>query len=318
MSSANQNSGLERIERLLDLVPYVATHQGIALDDLAKEFSISTSQLTEDLTTLWMCGLPGYTPLELMDLSFDTGFVSISNAETLARPRILDRDEVLALILGLETLLEDASLNHSDQTTIIANLISNLIAKLIGFIDSNVQRAVQAGTSALSKERGILQTAITNGGATEITYHSISRDEVTRRTIHPLEFIFANEQEYVSAFCDLTQSYRTFRLDRIMEATFVEGGAWIFPKSDSTLGAGKFSMTLKIQSRFRDVVECFNLDGDVRATIAPEYVEVESFSSDWATREIMRFGGQVGLVSPQELRTYLRDRARRALQAYQT
>ena len=314
MSSANENSGLERIERLLDLVPYVATHQGIALDDLAKEFSISTSQLTEDLTTLWMCGLPGYTPLELMDLSFDTGFVSISNAETLARPRILDRDEVLALILGLETLLEDATRNHSDQTTIIANLV----AKLIGFIDSNVQRTVQAGTSALSNERGILQTAITNGGAVEITYHSISRDEVTRRIIHPLEFIFANEHEYVSAFCDLTERYRTFRLDRIMEATSVEGGAWILPKSDSTLSAGKFSMTLKVQSRFRDVVERFNLDVEVRATIAPEFVEVESFSSDWATREIMGFGGQVGLVSPQELRTCLRDRALRALQGYQT
>lgn len=313
MSSANQNAGLERIERLLDLVPYVVTHQGIALEELAKEFSISTSQLTEDLTTLWMCGLPGYTPLELMDLSFDTGFVSISNAETLARPRILDRDEVLALILGLETLQEDATRNHPDQTAIIANLV----AKLIGFIDSDVKRAVQVGTSALSNERGILQTAIATGGAVEITYHSISRDEVTKRVIHPLEFIFANEHEYVSAFCDLTQGYRTFRLDRIVEATSVEGGAGFMPKSDSPSGDEKISMTLKVQSRFRDVVERFNLDGEVRASVAPDLVEVESFSEDWATREIMGFGGQVGLISPQELRASLRDRALRALKGYQ-
>ena len=112
MSRSTQNSGLERTERLLDLVPYLATHQGIPLEELAREFSISPSQLTEDLTTLWMCGLPGYTALELMDLSFDNGFVSISNAETLANPRVLNRDEVLALILGLESLQVDAKPNH--------------------------------------------------------------------------------------------------------------------------------------------------------------------------------------------------------------
>ncbi len=311
MSNANQSSGLEKIERLLDLVPYVATHQGIALEELAKEFSISTSQLTEDLTTLWMCGLPGYTPLELMDLSFDNGFVSISNAETLARPRILDRDEVLALILGLETLQEDASRNHGEQV----ETISKLVAKLIGLIDSNVERTVQAGTSALSNERGILQKAIANGGAAEITYHSISRDEVTKRVIHPTEFIFANEHEYVSAFCDLTQSYRTFRLDRIMQVGSIVSGDTILPKSDSTSSDEKIPMTLKVHSRFRDVVERFNVDGGL--LIAPEFVEVESFSADWATREIMGFGGQVGLVSPQELRTSLRDRALRALKGYQ-
>ncbi len=314
MSNANQSAGLERIERLLDLVPYVATHQGIALEELAREFSISTSQLTEDLTTLWMCGLPGYTPLELMDLSFDTGFVSISNAETLAKPRILDRDEVLALILGLETLQEDAARNHPEQTEVIANLV----AKLIGFIDSSVKRAVQAGTSALSNQRGILQKAITNGGAVEITYHTVSRDEMTTRVIHPLECLFANDHEYVSAFCDLTQGYRTFRLDRIVQATPIEGRTSYVPQSESPSAEESISMTLKVQSRFRDVVERFNLLGQARTTPIPEFVEVESFSADWATREIMGFGGQVDLISPQELRDSLRERALRALKGYQT
>jgi proteasome accessory factor C len=94
------NPALDRTARLLDLVPYLATHQGISIEDLSKEFSITKSELIDDLTTLWMCGLPGYTALELMDLSFESGFVTISNAETLARPRVLDRNEILALILG--------------------------------------------------------------------------------------------------------------------------------------------------------------------------------------------------------------------------
>lgn len=313
MSNSIQNAGLERIERLLDLVPYVATHQGISLEELASEFSISTSQLTEDLTTLWMCGLPGYTPLELMDLSFDTGFVSISNAETLAKPRILDRDEVLALILGLEALQEDATRSQSEQIETIARLIS----KLISFIDSNVNRTVQAGTSTLSNERGLLQKAISQRGVVEITYHSISRDEVSTRVIHPLEFTFSNENEYVLAFCDLTQSYRTFRLDRIMEARDTGEEVLPSPASGSSNADEKIAMTINVQSRIRDVVERFGLDSAVTAQIFPGEVKIESFSADWALREIMGFGGEVGLVSPQEIRKLLQERALQALKGYQ-
>lgn len=313
MSSLIQNSGLDRIERMLDLVPYVATHQGISLQELANEFSISTSQLTEDLTTLWMCGLPGYTPLELMDLSFDTGFVSISNAETLAKPRVLDRDEVLALILGLETLQEDATRDQSEQLETIAHLV----AKLIGFIDSSVKHTVQAGTSTLSTERGLLQKAMAQRGAVEITYHSISRDEVSTRVIHPLEFTFSNENEYVLAFCDLTQSYRTFRLDRIVEARATGGDVPPSPFSKSSNADEKIAMTIKVQSRIRDVVERFNLDSAVTAQIFPDVVKIESFSADWALREIMGFGGEVGLISPQEIRKSLQERALQALKGYQ-
>ena len=83
----NFSAPLERTARLLDLVPYINTHQGIALKDLAAVFEVSHAQMVNDLTTLWMCGLPGYTPLELMDLDFESGYVNISNAPTLAKPR---------------------------------------------------------------------------------------------------------------------------------------------------------------------------------------------------------------------------------------
>ena len=72
---------LERTARLLDLVPYINSHQGIALKDLAAVFDVSNAQMINDLTTLWMCGLPGYTPLELMELDFESGYVNISTRQ---------------------------------------------------------------------------------------------------------------------------------------------------------------------------------------------------------------------------------------------
>lgn len=313
MSKAAQTSGLERTERLLDLVPYLATHQGISIEELALEFAITTAQLTEDLTTLWMCGLPGYTALELMDLSFDTGYVSISNADTLARPRVLNRDEVLALILGLQTLQEDVS---SEQIE-LEETIEQLVSKLIGFLDSSVKQKVQAGTPALSSERAVIERAIAERGALEISYHSISRDEVSRRLIHPLEFSTSHENDYVLAFCELTNSYRTFRLDRIVKAVRSEISTEIFPMATSSNEGEKFPITLNVGSRLRDVAERFNLDSSSDASNSSEELQVESFTADWAIRQIMSFGGEVGLKSPQELRKSLRERAKRALDAYQ-
>ena len=70
-----QSTPVEKAARLLDLVPFISTHQGIALNELAEEFNLSESELLSDLNTLWMCGLPGYTPLELIDLEFESGYV---------------------------------------------------------------------------------------------------------------------------------------------------------------------------------------------------------------------------------------------------
>jgi proteasome accessory factor C len=316
MSKAATSPGLERTERLLDLVPYLATHQGISLEDLAHEFSISTAQLTEDLTTLWMCGLPGYTALELMDLSFDTGFVSISNAETLARPRMLNRDEVLALILGLETLREEAEPDHNQLVATITQLIS----KLVEFLDANVQGSVQAGTSVLAEERGIIEEAIASRGAVEISYHSISRDEVSRRIIHPLEFSTVKENDYVLAYCELTMSYRTFRLDRVREALTVEFREEVATTISPNNQAECLQIKVKVDSRLRDLVERFNLEVNPAnqgwPERPPDRLEVEIFSSDWAVREIMSFGGDIELESPQDLRKSLQARARRSLDAY--
>lgn len=313
MSRLSPSSGLERTERLLDLVPYLATHQGIALEELAREFSVSTSQITEDLTTLWMCGLPGYTPLELMDISFDTGVVSISNADTLARPRVLNRDEVLALLLGLETLQGDANPDHEK----LAETISRLVSKLIALVDAGVQQKVQAGASALSTERARLERAIASRGAVKIAYHSISRDEVSHRVIHPLEFSATKGHDYVLAYCELTRSYRTFRLDRIIDVMSMTNPENPPPREASKRDDEKFTISLRIGSRLRDVVEGFNLDPTSIDVDPTKEIQVESFSADWALRQIMSLGGEVALEAPQELRNLLHERALRALKAYQ-
>lgn len=312
MIKRESNPALDRTARLLDLVPFLATHQGISVKDLAAEFSVSNSEMLEDLTTLWMCGLPGYTALELMDLSFETGYVTISNAETLAHPRMLDRNEVLTLILGLETMLEGQVLPKAP----LAIQIGALIEKLSQFLD--VSRSIQAGTSSSSLIRGALVKSISSRLPIEIDYHSLSRDDVSTRIIHPLEFtsLNENENEYIYAFCELSNGYRTFKVDRILRSAIPE--KVVSYESPENLDAIQplHRFIVAISSRERDVAERFNLSTEDFRVNSEREATVESFTPDWAIREIMSFGGEVSLKMPQFLRDSLRQRSLRALDGY--
>ena len=96
----------DHLPRLLALVPYLLAHPGARLADVAREFGVSEQRLRADLDLLWVCGLPGHGPGDLIDVSYEGERVTLSNAETIARPLRLTADEALALIVALRALAD--------------------------------------------------------------------------------------------------------------------------------------------------------------------------------------------------------------------
>ena len=104
----------DRLSRLLALVPYLVSRQGIPLAEAAAEFDISQAQLVKDLELLFVCGTPGHLPDDLIDVDWDDGNVFLSNADPIARPLRLDVDEALALLVGLRALTDVPGLHDRD------------------------------------------------------------------------------------------------------------------------------------------------------------------------------------------------------------
>jgi proteasome accessory factor C len=311
MAREENSVNLKRTSRLLNLVPYLLTHQGITLDDLSKEFAVSQSQLLEDLNTLWMCGLPGYTPLELMDLSFDSGFVTIWNAETLQQPRSLTRDEVLTLVLGLRYLLDDIGQKDVNLTFSLTGLISRLTESF----DTVPASKVRTGAAISAAVRGTINKAVANREVLMISYHSMARDEVTERKIHPLELRIDDEVEYLYAYCELSAGYRTFRLDRILSiaSTVSENESRL---ATDPVSERRFQVEITVSSRLRDAVERFRMPFTGTNVESVHTITVQGFSTDWIVREIMSFGGEVCLQSPKMERDLVRQRSVRTLAGY--
>ena len=299
----NFSAPLERTARLLDLVPYINTHQGIALKDLAAVFEVSNAQMVNDLTTLWMCGLPGYTPLELMDLDFESGYVNISNAPTLAKPRSVTFDEGVALILGLDLLRATIPTDRSD----LLEKIDSLSARLSSIINLNstfsVIAPINQGVSAAIDE------ALASRSSLEIEYHSMYRDEITQRTIFPIEIIQVEGQQYLSSYCYSATDFRQFKLDRIQKAIVSQESKTIPEDATNTQ---RINSRLKVLKPTREIAERFSRQ-DLKA--GSEF-DFQTYSQQWLERSILSSGDGLALLTPPEIRGSIAQMAQSMLDRY--
>jgi proteasome accessory factor C len=307
------SSPIAKTARLLDLVPYITTHQGISVEDLANEFSVSTGELLDDLNTLWMCGLPGYTPLELIDLSFDSGYVSIRNAEILQKVRLLTKEELVVIAIGLDFLKESISQDRIDLIGAITSL-QDKIKSLIGDI-------AQASPTVDSAHRAVILRAIKERKDLEIEYHSLIRDEVSARAITPLELGEDKGIEVLLAYCSKAAGFRTFRLDNVRQAKLLGSSRVIaVAKSDDE---DLFRAKCKVYSRLRTTLERFRLEPDmaISSDLIPEKaitVEVSSFSQDWLVRNFMSTLANTEIIEPAGLSKIVGAKARATLELYKS
>src|SRR4030081_3258285 len=94
----------ERFRRLLTMVPYMVRHPGVSVSDVRKRFGITRSQLVADLNLLFVCGLPGYGPGDLIEAFVDGSRVWIRLADYFSRPLRLTAAEGLLLYSGARAL----------------------------------------------------------------------------------------------------------------------------------------------------------------------------------------------------------------------
>jgi proteasome accessory factor C len=260
-----------------------------------------------------MCGLPGYTPLELMDLEFESGYVTIRNALTLSKPRNISFDEGLALMLGLELLQQQIPLDRKDLQAEI-DLLKERFSNQIG-----VPRAVTVSHSINTSIIAPLLQAINVSQDVEITYHSLYSDEISVRKISPLAIFEEIGNSYLRAYCTSAKASRVFRLDRIVslsESDSVEVSEDLV-KADG-FESEKIAYSIKIKRLTRDVIERFNLgqisqDNSKTKEIT---VELSSFSGEWIKRAVLATGSDIELLSPPELRKEVADRARLLMDRY--
>jgi proteasome accessory factor C len=237
-----------------------------------------------------MCGLPGYTPLELIDLEFDSGYVTIRNADPLAKVRALGGSEMVALALGLDLLLNGLG----DLPTEITDRIVQLSERVRSVIGSQITIT----EAAQSQVRAVIDRAIAERANVSIAYFSPQRDEVKERIVSPFGFFTEGSFEYLEAFCELAGAARTFRLDRIKTAS-----PDLLPRITATskeISATPLTTKARIMRGERSTAESLGLSpGEI--TIG-EAISLSAYSVDWIARTALGSCGDLVIDSPEEIR----------------
>ncbi|WP_125611993.1 helix-turn-helix transcriptional regulator [Specibacter cremeus] len=202
----------DRLVRLLAMVPFLLANPGISVAAVAAEFDLGEAQLKKDLDLLIMCGLPGYYPGDLIDITWDDGVVFIRDADVLARPLRLSQDEACALLVGLAALAAlpggDAALLERVRGEVHA------VAGDLAWLGDAVAVELVPDTTADTLRR--FQSLVDSGHAVELGYMAAGRETVGVRVVEPLALFSMDSAWYLHAWCRDADGWRNFRLDRVI------------------------------------------------------------------------------------------------------
>ncbi|WP_155375637.1 helix-turn-helix transcriptional regulator [Catellatospora vulcania] len=314
MSSAKTSA--DRLARLLNLVPYLLARPGIELVEAAADLGVSERQLREDLELLWVCGLPGYGPGDLIDMSFDGDRVTITYDAGIDRPLRLTPDEATALVVALRMLAETPGV--ADRDAIHRALTK--IEQAAGEIDAPVAVRLPGNDDRLAD----LRSALERGNALRLSYYSAARDVSSERVVDPMRLLSVSGRSYLEAWCRSAGAVRMFRVDRIDALTELDERA--APPAEAQSGdvaEGVFqpdpdspTVTLRVGRGGRWITEYYPCESVVEVTPEEWLVSLRVNDMDWARRLVLGLGPQVVVVAPAELAESVRDSAVEALAAY--
>jgi proteasome accessory factor C len=320
MSSTTTGAARDQVARLLRLVPYLHARDQVSLDEAARALGVPPAQLEKDLRVLFLCGLPGGYPDDLIDVDLDAlegeGVIRVSNAEYLARPLRLTPTEASAIIVALRAL-------RAGSTRETRDVVDRALAKLEGAAAGSTP-LVDPGDDvpAVLERRALLEDAVRRRRQVRITYYVPARDEESERVVDPYVVVAHHGVAYLDSYCHSADAPRLFRLDRIHEAAVLDTEIATDRGEPRDLTDGVFGgeeatlVTLRLQPQARWMEEYYAVE-DVRPR-SDGGSEVDLLVGDerWLQRLLLRLTPYADVVSPAHYGDGAADAIRRALALY--
>ncbi|HEX6947381.1 MAG TPA: WYL domain-containing protein [Acidimicrobiia bacterium] len=296
------NRTADRLNRILALIPFVLEKGVVDVEEILDRFGYTRDQLMKDLNTVFVCGLPGYGPGDLMEAYLDEDDVIIDAADYFKRAPKLTSTEALGLLVAGLTVI-----GAGQGTPALESAVSKLMAKVVPDADPALTVDVVDPTEHVPELKG----AAVEGRVVRITYTSVGKEQTTVRDIEPWSVFHTMGRWYVAGHCRLVEDQRTFRVDRIrsLEET---GETFTPPEERPEPGVG-------YSPSDGDVAAVIDLGTNARWVL--EYYPVEVLSDDgtaarirfWApdpeviARLLVRLGSSARLVEGAEVAQRLRE-----------
>ncbi len=310
-----------RLRRLLAVLTVLAQEGEVPVDDLAERFGMRPGELVAELEMAACCGLPPYTPDQLMEIVVTESTVTAHLGRDLARPRRLSPAEGFALQAAARALL---AVPGSDP--------DGALARAVAALEDALGRAALDVDLDAPEHLATVQEAAAAGLALEVTYYSASTDRESERVLVPLR-VFATEGHwYTDARTGADGDVRRFRIDRITAARVVDGvPALAAPASrpvgaaDPPAGAGaplfvpgpdSRTVRLAVHRAVAWLVEPVAVPGSLVEKGAWVHCTVAVGGDAWLERLLLQLGARAEVLEPARDRAVAATAAARILARY--
>ena len=310
----------ERLRRLLALVPYVVSRKAVGLAEAAATFGMTERELIDDLNLAWCVELRAPEPYCPIDLSYEDGEVTVSQAEEIARPLRLAADEASALLVALRMLAEAGG--DGDAVT---RLIAKIEAAAGAAAAASSQVTIQIDRPNIGGMTQRLSGALTDRRLVHLRYYVPSRDEATERDVDPMRLLVVDGRTYLEGWCRRAEGVRLFRLDRVMSVDVLDLPAEVPEEAEHVdVDAGLFQASptdelveLELGPAARKVAEDYPCESVTELGDGRLRIGLRTPATAWVRRLALSHGEDVRVLAPPELAEETRAEAAAALALYE-
>jgi predicted DNA-binding transcriptional regulator YafY len=205
---------MRRADRLFQIIQFIRGRRVTTAAELARALEVSERTVYRDIRDLVLSGVPiegeagvGYMLRKGFDLP----------------PLMFTREELEALVLGsrVVTSWADASLGRAAQNAldrIAAALPEELRSRLI---ESRLFAPGFRVREDVVERLGVLREATSARRKAWIAYRDVN-EAGTERVVRPLGLSFFGTTWMLTAWCELREDFRNFRLDRVEQLRLLE------------------------------------------------------------------------------------------------
>lgn len=202
-----------RLTRILSMIPWVIANHGATVTEVCERFGYDRRDLVADLNLVFVCGLPGYGPGDLMEAYIDEDQVVIDMADYFSRNLRLNPAEALGLLASGMALTSTGQAPPSLESAVV---------KLRDVLLPDAEEALSVELAAEPEVLDALRRGAQDARVIDMVYTSLGRGATTERSIEPWSVFSAMGNWYVSGFCRTARDERVFRIDRIRSALLTD------------------------------------------------------------------------------------------------
>lgn len=205
---------MRRADRLFDIVQLMRRNRLVRAQDLAAELEVSERTIYRDIAALIGSGVP-------IEGEAGVGYVLRGGFDL--PPLMFNEEEIEALVLGARIVegWADAGLGTAAARALakIETVLPEHLRSYMTGVPINAPREHWAEPVEVDIRE--VRHAIRDGRKLAFSYRS-KAGEVTERTVRPLLLSFFGAVWNLTTWCELRDDFRTFRLDGVREARFLD------------------------------------------------------------------------------------------------